>query len=125
MTMVVGLVNELLCGGISLCTKLTSFLKYSRSNMHSGSGKLYFDKLLYKPVPGVLKSGIPAEHDIPAPLNQIMFSHIPVRIRSIIPAKFNVSKGHFDLFTAYCTYGVIGDGPQAHDGAHPMNYCKD
>ena len=34
-------------------------LKNSMSNMASGQGRLYFSKLLYNPVPGERKSGIP------------------------------------------------------------------
>ena len=53
-----------------------------------------------------------------------MFSHIPVQSGLLFQRNLTFPRT-FDLFTAYCTYGVIGDGPQAHDGAHPMNYCKD
>lgn len=34
-------------------------LKKSMSNIASGKGRLYFSRLLYKPVPGERKSGIP------------------------------------------------------------------
>jgi hypothetical protein len=35
-------------------------LKKLISNMHSGDGKLYFPNFEYRPLPGLLKSGIPA-----------------------------------------------------------------
>lgn len=41
--------------------------------MISGYGKLYFSSFEYKPVPGVLKSGIPAATLIPAPANTQIF----------------------------------------------------
>ena len=42
-------------------------LKPSSSNTAVGWGRLYFCRLSYSPVPGVLKSGMPALTDIPAP----------------------------------------------------------
>lgn len=38
-------------------------LKKSMSNMASGKGRLYFSRLLYKPVPGERKSGIPGDEE--------------------------------------------------------------
>jgi hypothetical protein len=88
--------------------------------MASGSGRLYFSRLLYKPVPGVRKSGMPAEHEIPAPLNHTILLHIPLLISSAMPAKFSVLNGHLDLFETYWTYGVIGFGPHSIHTQHPM-----
>lgn len=43
------------------------------SKTASGLGKLYFYSLLYRPVPGDLKSGIPAATLNPAPVNTTTF----------------------------------------------------
>lgn len=41
--------------------------------MASGYGKLYFSNFEYNPVPGDLKSGIPAATLIPAPVRKVTF----------------------------------------------------
>lgn len=43
------------------------------SKTNSGAGRLYFANLLYKPVPGDLKSGIPAATLNPAPVKTATF----------------------------------------------------
>ena len=43
--------------------------------MDCGEGRSYFCRLSYRPVPGVRKSGIPAETEIPAPHMRTMLRH--------------------------------------------------
>ena len=62
------------------------FLKNSMSNTASGLGKLYYCSLLYRPVLGDRKSGIPAPTLRPAPVKRTtflyFFSFIPSMISS-------------------------------------------
>ena len=50
-----------------------------------GLGKLYFYKLEYSPILGDLKSGIPAETLIPAPVKTTIFLNFPSFISAHLP----------------------------------------
>lgn len=52
-------------------------LKYCRSKTASGVGKLYLLSWLYSPVPGVRKSGMPADTEMPAPHITTIFLALP------------------------------------------------
>ena len=55
---------------------------------------MYFCRLSYSPVPGVLKSGMPALTDIPAPAMTTMRLHLPDLMYSATPAMSKeLSKG--------------------------------
>ncbi len=63
--------------------------------MAQGCGRLYFWSLLYRPVPGVLKSGIPADTLIPAPVKNTIF----LNFLSLIPlTSYSFEKVYFGAY---------------------------
>jgi len=77
-----GTVGRAAAAGDIRCTSaLTEMSKTS-----SGRRSAYFCKLLYSPVPGVLKSGMPADTEMPAPASTTRLLTRPLRSRFAKPA---------------------------------------